>query len=84
MKIFKARLRVGAVVAQMVPMPASAQILHVGLDGQGVPCLWYTTNGEENINREVVVAGTGQEFNPGSKKHIGSVTEGPYVWHVFA
>lgn len=65
--------------------------LHVGRDTQGQMCVWILLEQQSpdelaGVKRKVRIAirGTGHacddvEFWP----HIGTVTDGPYVWHVF-
>lgn len=72
---------------QEVSMPYDAKVIHVGLDPQGTPCLWAKV---ESNNRpepvRVLVVGTGGPipYMPyHEERHVGSFTQGPFVWHVF-
>lgn len=72
---------------QTIDMPAEAEIIHVGLDPHGDPCLWAaiprTDAGPEH--RLIEVLGTGNPIpdRDGERVHLGSFTQGPFVWHIF-
>jgi hypothetical protein len=34
--------------------------------------------------RRVIVVGTGHQIPPAATQHLGSVLDGPFVWHLFA
>jgi len=70
---------------QTVATKTGAKFLHVGLDPQGVPCLWMLVDPQECPSSWVIwIVGTGNPMPPGDKVHLGSFTQGPFMWHVFA
>lgn len=79
---------------QEVKMPTAIDVLHVGLDPQGAPCIWAKVDSTKNLRPWVLwVVGTGhplpEDGKPGTGEgfdfasHIGSFVQGPFVWHVF-
>jgi len=72
---------------QAIVMPAEADILHVGLDPAGTLCLWVMVNRDVTVTeaRQFAVIGTGNPIQYGdlNLNHLGSVVQGPAVWHVF-
>lgn len=69
---------------QTVDMPLSAEILHVGLDPQGAPCLWAIVETEMPTDDVTIyIVGTGHPMPTGCSKHLGSFVQTPFVWHVF-
>lgn len=65
-------------------LPKAAEIVHVGLDPNGTPCLWAVVDtkvGTEKVT--VLTVGTGHPLPDDTDKHLGSFTQGPFVWHVF-
>lgn len=59
------------------------QILYVGLDPNGVPCLWMElTKGTYVEKHEILILGTGMRV-PGTAHHLGSFVQGQFVWHVY-
>ncbi len=70
--------------AQIVMMPPRAEIIHAGIDPQGVPCVWARVVPEPaNVERSIYVIGTGNPHPDGNNRHLGSFTHGPFVWHVW-
>lgn len=64
-------------------MPAGATVLHVGLDPGNRICLWaFVDTDLVSETRIFTVVGTGHEV-PDGLEYIGSVVQGPFVWHVF-
>lgn len=69
---------------QIVTLKTGAKLIHVGLDPQGVPCLWALVNIQESPSEwQLWIVGTGNQMPPGEKNHVGSFTQGPFMWHVF-
>lgn len=70
---------------QIVKAPGSFRPLCVMVQG-GQLCLWAVVDKlDQQTNREVSIVGTG---NPVPKElsqdfYLGSVQQGPFVWHVF-
>jgi hypothetical protein len=61
---------------------SSAKPIHVGADPSGELCLWALVDPRESLIRTFMVLPTGDEVDS-DFPHIGSVTIGDYVWHVF-
>lgn len=65
-------------------MPSGAKVIHVGLDGEKLPCAWAEV--DTNLALEPVgifITGTGQALPARENDYIGSIHQGVYVWHVF-
>lgn len=74
-----------------VRAPHNAKFLHVGLDPNCEPCIWA----EVEISKSDVVVipgytdhrfyiiGTGHPIPPGIEKYIGTIHQGPFIWHVY-
>lgn len=60
-------------------------ILHVGIDPNGVPCVWFWAPEEEaSVVSEVVLFGTGESMEPESvDRYIGSFVWRMLVLHAF-
>lgn len=68
---------------QIVRMPQGAQIIHVGLDPTGRPCVWAKVETTcPVIERALFVTGTGHEV-PDGAVHLGSFNQESFVWHVW-
>lgn len=72
---------------QIVRMPRGAQILSVQYQGKQL-CIWAQVDDQEPlVDRVVLVCGTGHPMPEAPVgvflHHIGTVQDGPYVWHVF-
>lgn len=69
---------------QSVMIPNGYQIALVGLDPNGVPCIWAIVDPERSAAEETIrIVGTGHPIPPNVRRHIGSFVQGPFVWHVF-
>ncbi len=70
---------------QLVKMPHNAKILSVQ-EQKGKICLWAMIAGglPSTCERKIFIYGTGHEIKyPERKAYIGTVQQGPLVWHVF-
>lgn len=66
-------------------MPAGAQILSVGVQGDEI-MVWAVCNPNHPfVTRYFPIFGTGFEMNlqDRGRPFLGTVFQGPYVWHVF-
>ena len=64
-------------------LPKTAKFLDVQLQ-MGEPFLWYSFDaGGEEIERQILVFGTGQPAPYKSLEHIATVQSGDFVWHYF-
>ena len=77
-------------VIQEYKMPKDAIILSFGLDPQGDMCIWARVKEDEPLEEHLIACiGTGWpidniiETTGRYACFIGSVTHGPYVWHLF-
>lgn len=76
---------------QVLPLPQDAQFLHIDYQNNSL-CLWFmidSTKPTTLIKLEVI--GTGWEIpdlpplnnQPVIRKHLGTVLQGQFVWHIF-
>jgi hypothetical protein len=80
-RIFKYPFDVGANVE--FDLPQGAELLHVGLDPQGVSCLWARVHpGMPTEKHYLHVYGTGMVI-PDGLTHFGTFVQEEYVRHVF-
>lgn len=77
---------------QSFPVPESATPRSVGLDPQGVPCVWCEVADEichGTINEQpkkllwIYLVGTGAEIPVPATVYLGRINEGEFVWHVY-
>lgn len=70
---------------QTVMMPAGAEILAVGVQADGI-MLWARVDPavSERQGYNIAIVGTGHPAPDDTQStYIGTVMDGPYVWHVF-
>ena len=70
---------------QLVHFPDGAQLLHVGPDPSGTICVWALVD-TLSFPTGVMIYMVGTGHNAGhlhGKAHLGTVLNGPFVWHVF-
>ena len=68
-----------------VTMPCHAEIRYVDMQGSDIT-LWAELDKEITGTeiRKFLVVGTGREFDACTwDTYVGTVREGPYVWHIF-
>jgi hypothetical protein len=66
-------------------LPVGAKILTLQMQ-HGVPFIWIERTEEaiELKERKIKKVGTGESFNADSNhSYIGTIQEGPYVWHYY-
>jgi hypothetical protein len=73
----------------LLNIPAGADFLHAGYDGNNQLCLWFhipdSTFGA-TVERRFIVCGTGHELPMVALRYLGTVHESPpniFVWHVY-
>lgn len=71
---------------QTLPLSEGAQVIFVGgqAPSDGTVQLWvrrYHSTGVIPGERRFEIYGTGQPI-PGKREYVGSVIDGPFVWHV--
>ncbi len=67
-----------------VAMPKDAEILSVGVQESRKIVIWAIVDSEALIvQRRIHLRGTGHEAPPDSARHLGTVMDDPFVWHVF-
>ncbi len=71
-----------------IPMPIGADILHVGLDTEGTPCVWALVNPDATkavmqfeVFREGYWIPPRKDYQ--CRVHLGSFPQGLFMWHVF-
>ena len=66
-----------------IEMPVGAEIIHFA-EQQGQYCIWAMVNPDaDKEKRTFTVVGTGWELDDDvDHRHIGSVFDGPFVWHI--
>lgn len=70
---------------QAIKLPIGAKFCHIGLDPQGVPCLWYMVDkNERKVDHRFYIYGTGFEINAQDISYLGSFVKDSFVGHVFA
>lgn len=80
------KVQLDIVDEQALPLPADANVLHVGMERDQL-FIWYRTanpNGP-SMPRRFRICGTGHEC-PGPQElyvYLSTVPQGVYVWHVF-
>lgn len=68
---------------QVIQMPANAKVLSVA-DQAGVLTIWALVDVDaEKEARKFYVVGTGHPLDFTGANFLGSVQQGPFVWHVF-
>jgi hypothetical protein len=69
---------------QVLTVPINWEPIHVGLDPQGTPCIWAEVDSEKKTEPcNIYVYGTGHQADIDTQVHIGSLVQGPFVWHVY-
>lgn len=78
------------IVIQTFDMPKDAIVLSFGLDPHGSMCFWAKVDDQAPIEEHLIACvGTGwpiSEIFEAANKYacfVGTVTKGPYVWHLF-
>lgn len=81
-RVWKYELQITDV--QEIKAPMGAIPLHVGLDPNGVPCIWLEVD-DEKFSRTgtVFIFGTGHKIPEDVTYHAGSFVQGEFVWHVY-
>ena len=64
-------------------VPKGATPIHVAMQNDLI-CVWMTVDSKANrVERRISIHGTGNSLDHVGGRHIGSVLDGVYVWHVF-
>ena len=67
-----------------VRMPEGAKVLCVGTQQPNHICLWALVDPDTVVTeRKFLVRGTGHELVAAGENYLGTVFDGPFVWHVF-
>lgn len=69
-----------------IEIPSGSKVISAGLDPQGELCIWAIVNPENELElRKFTVVGTGWTMGRelDNWEFIGTVRQGPYMWHVF-
>lgn len=67
-----------------IKLPLGAKLVHVGLDSNEDPCVWYQCDPQQVIKeeRQFGIYGTGGMV-PDCWEYVGTFMEETFVWHVF-
>lgn len=80
-KIFKYSLEI--VQEQRIEMPAGCKVLGLQMQ-RGVPALWVEIDPKEPmISYRIRMVGTGHDFDAYALHYLGTVQDGPLVWHYY-
>lgn len=81
--IYKFKLTVTDV--QHLAVPSGSTPLHVGLDSNKDICLWMKVPDPDvpHVKRTAFCVGTGRDIPDAPLTHVGSVCQGPFIWHFF-
>lgn len=70
---------------QTIQVPVRSIPRHVGLDPDGVPCLWLQVLADNDTTDLVVyIVGTGRPIPTEATRFLGTFVQGLFVWHVYA
>ncbi len=66
-------------------LPVGARIIKVATAGVGAANLWAIVDPsiEAKSMLELRIVGTGHDFDDANLRHIDTIFDGPFVWHVF-
>lgn len=80
---------------QSIVMPFGSELVAVGLDPAGEPCVWAAVDRrQEDAKRRIRIAGTGHPIAVGAghpidgppssvaRAYVGAIFQAPFVWHV--
>lgn len=66
-----------------VKIKGFCEVVHAGVDGRGLPCLWALVMPEQAEETwTFMLAATGQEFKSGQWCHLMTFHQGALVWHL--
>lgn len=81
--IWKFQLPTSSTNPIVLTMPVGAEILDVQMQA-GIPTLWALVDTRIDVEtRRFEIYGTGHALPDAHRRHVGTVQEGPLVWHVF-
>lgn len=82
-RVHKYHIREGK--ALTVPVSATAKIVHFDRN-QAAIRVWIEDvhDGYTNLDMEMEVYGTGETIHDDTLEHVRSITDGPWVWHLYA
>jgi hypothetical protein len=83
-QVWKFPVEIGG--ASAIDVEPLAKFLSFALDGQGTPCAYYLVDPtcETKARRLLRVVGTGWDIEiADGLKHLGTITRGEFVWHLF-
>ena len=68
---------------QAITMPKGAKLLTVQTQ-QDTICIWAIVSpAAPQETRVFIIVGTGDDLDDGTGEYLGTVQQGPYVWHLF-
>jgi len=81
------KYRINLTPTQILELPQGAQILHVGEDTSSTDiCVWAAVDPTttQMVRVPIYVLGTGMlPFPAEPLRHLGSVKQGVFIWHIF-
>ena len=69
---------------QTVNVQPNAEVVLVGLDPNGIPCIWALVDPNEPLQPYTIHIIDTDHPVPSNTDHLGSFVSGAYVWHVFS
>lgn len=73
-----------AYVFHAISMPVDYHVLSTGIDAEGEVCVWAAVNSEApQAKVTFALCGTGRALPERFGEFIGSVKDGPFVWHIY-
>ena len=79
--ILKYELRL--VDLQSVPIPCGAEVLHVGVQNGDIYVWCLCDPQQKNVPMKFFIYGTGHDIKEPDIKHVGTVFQRSFVWHIF-
>ena len=72
-------------VENVVNIDRFARVVMTAIDpDSGRPALWFEHNPHgQKADRKIVIFGTGVDIQGPAHSHMGSVIDGPLVWHIY-
>ena len=68
-----------------IEIPVDSFLVHCGVDGAGSPSAYFQvpSGQEKKTTEDLLLVGTGMEFDGKCWKHQHTFNDGVYVWHIF-
>lgn len=77
------KFQIGKLGKSTLQIPEGYQVLDFQMQDR-VPCLWVLIDLRSKAQKaEFLLVGTGNPFDEGDVKYVGTVQDGGLVWHLF-